>query len=70
MCLGHYTDRELVDARFNWRTNTDQLNAIRELERRGYTVFNEDGTPRSEDNLLGQVGLRRFRSEGGALCRL
>lgn len=55
-----HTDRELVDARFNG-ANVTRLNAIRELERRGYTVFNTDETPRSEDNMLGQVTLRRMK---------
>jgi hypothetical protein len=63
-----FTDRELIHERFHWSSYGRMVQSHRELERRGY-VLSRDGNPMSEENLLGQEGLRRRRTVGG-VCGL
>lgn len=75
--LRGWTDRELIHERFHWETHYERgvshtvflTDVISELERRGYVVFNE-GLPRSEDNMLGQEGLRRRKEHREGSCGL
>lgn len=62
--VGFYTDRELVHERFNRRSYDHMVSSMRELERRGYVVSRDD-VQMSEENLLGQVGLREYRESRG-----
>jgi hypothetical protein len=67
--VSFYTDRELIHERFNWRSFDHLVSSHRELERRGYVV-EQDGVLRSEDNLLGQEGLRRRKEYREGSCGL
>jgi len=62
--VSFYTDRELVHERFNWRSYDHMVSAVRELQSRGYVV-DRDGVMMSEENMLGQVGLRQYREARG-----
>lgn len=69
MGLSEWTDRELIHERFHWKVGVHRELVIEELERRGYLVF-RDGSPMSEENLLGQEGLRRRKEYREGTCGL
>jgi hypothetical protein len=70
--LQDWTDRELIHERFHWGSGSNALliEVISELERRGYVVFDGEGVPRSEENMLGQEGLRRRKEHREGSCGL